>query len=191
MDYNVTMLEDLPDIDEIESQANHMYTQNSIIPNDMYNKFKGNLRAAREIPSEAGMNTVKYMGNYTPVPVSQPVLNSNFPVTQVPQQITLPIHTTQFTQNQVPTYYMQPPITTISQPISTPTVVQESFTSRPPQFEKPQMAEITMSTERYDSPSCDCTSTLKGYLVAIIILLIIFILLLLYFLRVLNNLTVR
>jgi len=176
------MLEDLPDIEEIESQANHMYSQNSIIPNDMYNKFKGNLRAVREIPNEAGMNTVKYMGNYTPVPANQPMLNSTFPMTQVPQQITLPLHTTQLTQNQVPTYYV------FSQPVnSAQPVIQESFTTTSRQIEKPQMAEITMSTERFESQKCDCTSTLKGYLVAIIILLIIFILLLLYFLRVLNN----
>lgn len=181
MDYNITMLDDLPDIDEIESNANHMYSNNnSIMSNEMYSKFKGNLRATREIPREAGMNTTKYVGDYTPV------FNTNFPVTQVPQHLNAPMHM----QNQF-SYYTHPQLTQyMQQPQHVNAMFQESFT-RQQNSGKPQMTEIAMSTEKHDYSKCRCVNTLKGYLVAIIILLIIFILLLLYFLRVINNLIIR
>ena len=187
MDYNITMLDDLPDIDEIETGKSLMQTKNSMIPDNMYNKFKGNLRPVRQIPNEAGMNTAMYIGNYTPVNAFPQMSAAMTPITT--QQITLPLHTahtTQYTQNQIPSYYVQQP----SQVHQQMPILTESYVNMNKINDRAH-AEITMSTENFENKKCDCTNTLKGYLVAIIILLIIFILLLMYFIRVINNLTRR
>ena len=168
MDYNITLLEDLPDIDEIETQKNLMQNQHSMIPDTMYNKFKSNLRVSRELPSEAGMNTVKYIGNYTPIP---PYINSQMsPMQQYNTQ--QPMQYMQYNQNQTQPYFVQQPLTT------------ENYSDI-------KTNDEIKSTVKNPTQNCDCIKRLRAYLIVIIVLLVIFILLMLYFLRVLNFLMSR
>lgn len=167
MEYNnVTMLDDLPDLDEFEKQNNIMNTQESIIPSNMYNKYKGILRTSHQTPNEAGMNTAKYVGNYTPLPSHLQQAHLYYAQQQQqqfqpqPQQFQPPPQQQQYVQQQ----YQQPP-----QPKP---VITETY------------SEVVKDKE---DKNVEFANVLKGCLIVIIILLVIFIILLLYFLKVIND----
>lgn len=68
---NVTMLEDLPDIEDFENN-NYIYSNNNqIMPNNMYEKYKSNIRNTHVIPQEAGMTSMNYQATYTPINYAQ------------------------------------------------------------------------------------------------------------------------
>jgi len=66
------MLDDLPDIDDLENN-NYIYsTNNQIMPTNTYEKYKTNIRQNHVIPVEAGMTRMNYEGSYTPINYQQP-----------------------------------------------------------------------------------------------------------------------
>lgn len=181
---NITMLDDLPDLEEFENQQNVMNTMNPnsssrIIPNDMYNKFKGNIRNSYTVPRESGMIS-NYKPMFTPLPPNS-YYNQQFQTMQPTTIQTIPSTTIQ----------TMPSTTIQTVPIisSTPTTsIQNNPTFNSTPIKTVKNNQISKPIIEYMEPDQDNSNCdIKPYLIAIIVLIVIFILTLMYFINVLNK----
>lgn len=165
---NITMLDDLPDLDDMEQ---NMYVTNShypkdnnimngMIPENMYNKYKGVLKNNHQVPPESGMAPIQYKGSYTPIPKTYQ--NQESFSTQSMHYIPTSLNQEhQVTGQQAPIY---------AQPVYVPT------------------APLTDNKDEKQGVVKDYSKFLIIFNIIIIVMLFIFIILLFYLIKTINAL---